>query len=270
MKSLRFVFVLAIFLVFGCSDPGLNSSPALPAALDAMETDNDVTVEVVRVENWGRKDDRNFYYVFRPASDNQTKAFIFYPGGDVDPRAYAPPLRAIAKAGYLCFLVKMPMNLAPFGVDRATDIINSGDYPEIDKWAIGGHSVGGTFSCSYVKSNPDKIDGLAIWASYPSDMFDLSDLDLDVVLIYGTNNPNTNDGNYPYDPDDVSEIDEKAKPYLPADTVYVEIPGGNHTQFGYYDTTPFPVQVEDGVPEISRDDQQEYIIDATLELLEGL
>ena len=270
MKPVRVLFVLMAMLLTDCSGEMTDSWPALPEALEAMDSDNgSVLVETVRVKSWG-EEDANYYYVFRPAGLVPTTAFIFYPGGAVDVRAYAPPLRAIAEAGYLCFLVKMPMDLAPFGVNRANDIIGSSDYPEITKWAIGGHSVGGTFSCAYVKNHPDNIDGLVIWASYPSSMFDLSAADLDVVLIYGTHNPNTNDGNYPDDPDDVSEIDEKAIPYLPGDTVYVEIEGGNHSQFGYYNTYPYPVQPEDGIAGISRQEQQDQIIDATLTFLDGL
>ena len=265
MDTFKVLLVLLMLTLTACDKIIPESWPAMSEAIDAIQSDDAVAVDVVVVESWGDEENSNYYYLFRPTSDNQTKAFIFYPGGHVDLRAYAPPLRAIAEKGYLCFLVKMPMDLAPLGFTRANDIIDSNEYPEIDKWTVSGHSVGGTFSCAYAKYYSDKIDGLAIWASYPSDMFDLSESDLDVLLIYGTNNPNTNNS---YDPD--NEIVDKAIPYLPPDTVFVEIEGANHTQFGYYDTFPYPVQPQDGIADITREEQQEQIIDATLDFLGGL
>ena len=35
---------------------------------------------------------------------------------------------------------------------------------------IGGHSVGGTMAAQYIKSHPDLIAGLVIWASYLADL----------------------------------------------------------------------------------------------------
>jgi len=101
MKILKFVFVLAIFFVFGCAGSGSDSWPAMQEALDAMESDNAVIVKTVRLESWGKEEDANYYYVFEPVGGTPTTAFIFYPGGAVDLRAYAPPLRAIAEAGCL-------------------------------------------------------------------------------------------------------------------------------------------------------------------------
>jgi len=228
------------------------SYPPMPEALDALESTDEVSVEKVFVWEWF-----DVYYAFAPAGETPTKGFVFYPGGLVDARSYAPSARAIAARGYLTIIVSMPFDLAPFGSGRAAKIIEH--YDTVTTWAVGGHSVGGTFACRYAKDFTDTVDGVVIWASYPSESFRLDDKDLKALLIYGTNNPNAN----------ADEIEEN-RPFLPADTVYVEIEGGNHTQFGFYDTSPEPVQRYDDIADITRQQQQEIIIEATVDFLDLL
>lgn len=43
------------------------------------------------------------------------------------------------------------MNLAVLNSDKAEKVINN--YPEIDKWVIGGHSLGGVMACKYAPEN---------------------------------------------------------------------------------------------------------------------
>jgi len=70
------------------------------------------------------------YYVFRPEkSADRKKGFIFYPGGLVDPMAYAPLMQDIARQGYLSVIVSMPADLAVLGSERAAEIIAM--YPDI-------------------------------------------------------------------------------------------------------------------------------------------
>jgi hypothetical protein len=47
----------------------------------------------------------------------------------------------------------------------------------------------------------------------------------------------------------------------------VPIEGGNHTQCGWYDTSPDPVQPEDNPADITREEQQVQIINATVAFL---
>src|SRR5512133_3813109 len=65
-----------------------------PEALFALESDAKVLVS--------QGDD---YITFMPASSEPTTAFVFYPGGRVDYRAYSVPLRKIAEQGYLVVLL---------------------------------------------------------------------------------------------------------------------------------------------------------------------
>jgi dienelactone hydrolase len=210
-----------------------NPYQPMPQALDALKSDSQVEVQT---DTW---------LVFRPRGSEPTTGFIFYPGGLVDPRAYAPAARAIATQGYLVVIVPMPFDLAFFDANRASDVVAK--YPSIKRWAIGGHSLGGVAAAMFVKSHPNAIQAIAFWASYPADS--LTDSRVTAVSIYGTN-----DG----------AVDQLvgARNLMPASTQWVVIQGGNHAQFGYYG-----IQSGDGVATISREDQQKQIIDATVGFL---
>jgi len=255
MKNLQpsgFVMLSVIVLLCLAINVQAQSFPPLPEALEALEDDDNATVFVGQLPfAWLNPD----YFVFEPAKSIPTKGFIFYPGGRVDPRAYAPPAHACAAAGYLTVIVSMPFDLAPFGWQRAQFLLQQ--YPSIKQWAIGGHSVGGSYACAFVQRYPGSVDGLILWASTPSEFFRLDHTDIKAISIYGTN-----DG-YP------EQLAEGAV-YLPPDTPFVVIEGGNHTQFGYYDTSPDPQQPHDNPADISRAQQQELIISATVGFLEGL
>jgi hypothetical protein len=233
--------------------------PPLSGALNAMEQDSAVTISEITVAEW--EESSNFYYVFEPNQEIPTVGFIIYPGAWLDPRAYAPPAHTIAEEGYFVAIVKMPDDVAALGAKRANEVIDN--HPEIEKWVIGGHSIGGSFACGYVKDFTEKIDGVVLWASWPSVNFRLDDTDLKAISIYGSN-----DGH--------PETIEEGAEHLPADAEFVKIEGGNHTQFGWYDTSPNPaeegsstnpVQEGDNPADITREEQQGIIISETLDFL---
>ena len=230
-----------------------DSFPPLPEALAALESDEDVTVSKIIVDEW--PPDSNFYYAFEPVKKDPSVGFIIYPGAFVDPAAYAPAAHAIAAKGFLTVIIKMPGDIAITATDRATTVID--DYEAIEIWTIGGHSLGGVSSCAYAKENSEKVAGVILWASFPSESFRIDDKDLSAISIYGTN-----DGLVTLD-----EIEE-SRAHLPPDTQWVSITGGNHTQFGWYDTSPDPIQPNDNPADITREEQQVQIIQATVGLLE--
>jgi pimeloyl-ACP methyl ester carboxylesterase len=143
----------------------------------------------------------------------------------------------------------MPLNLAIFAPDRAAEVITA--FPEISRWAVGGHSLGGAMSARFAYQNPEAVQGLALWAAYPASTDDLSGYSLAVTSIYGTR-------------DGLATEDKIAasRPLLPLDTTWVAIEGGNHTQFGWYGA-----QSGDNTATISREEQQRQIVAATLALL---
>ena len=217
-----------------------DSHPPMPEAFASLETDQNVQVAL---EPW---------ITFTPVEEQPNQGFIFYPGGLVEPEAYAPTAGAIAEVGYLVVITPMPLNLAVLNSGAASDVIATN--PEIANWVIGGHSLGGSMAASFAGQNPESIDGLALWASYPADSSDLSTQSISVTSIYGTL-------------DGVATPDQvlAAKPLLPADTAWVPIEGGNHAQFGWYGS-----QQGDNPATISRAEQQRQIVSATIRLLEKL
>ena len=255
--ALPIVFLLSLCLVFSSREYNVcaqmdESHPPLPEALEAMESDYRVTVETVEVAEW--EEGSNFYYAFKPKNVNPTAGFIFYPGGLVDPRAYAPPAHAIAAQGYLVVIVKMLRDLAVLSADRADRIIS--DFSEIKTWVIGGHSIGGSFACYYAFKHPDNVDGVVLWAAWPPEGYSLAGTDLKAISIYGTN-----DGH----PEDI----KAGAALLPKGTPFVEIEGGNHTQCGYYwdGVNENFVQDGDNPADIPREQQQRIMVQSTLDFL---
>ncbi len=189
------------------------------------------------------------WLVFSPVLSSNSTGLIIYPGGRVDPKSYAPVAQALAAKGYLTVISPMPLNLAVFGINEADSIIKS--YPDIKSWAIGGHSLGGTMAAQFAYNNLSLIKGLVLWAAYPAAGNDFSNTNLAVVTIHGTNDGLVSS----------FQIDDSMK-ILPNDTLRVEIPGGNHAQFGWYGNQP-----GDKEATISREIQQEQVINATIQLL---
>jgi len=109
-------------------------------------------------------------------------------------------------------------------------------------------------AAQFAKDHPSLVQGLVLWASYPDSGSDLSKSDLKVVSISATR-----DGLVT--PDKIAS----SRALLPSTTRWLVIVGGNHAQFGWYGPQP-----GDNPAEISREEQQQQVVEATLELLENL
>lgn len=160
---------------------------------------------------------------------------IFYPGGKVQYEAYAPLMEAFAQKGILCVLVHMPGNLAVFDMDAAQGIQE--EYPEIQDWYIGGHSLGGAMAASYVSKHTAEYKGLILLAAYST--ADLGSSNLKVLSVYGSMDGVMNREKY-----------RKYSTNLPAGFTESIIEGGCHAYFGSYGA-----QDGDGTPTISNDEQ---------------
>lgn len=190
------------------------------------------------------------WYVFAPEGETHV-GLIFYPGGLVEPEAYAPLLQDLSASGVLAVLVPMPLNLAVFGIERASAV--QAAFPQVKTWIIAGHSLGGAMAAEYVKRHPQAVQGIAFLASYPAEQTDLSRLPLKAISIVGTE-------------DGVDErVFEESLARLPAGTRLVFIEGGNHAQFGFYGP-----QKGDGTATLSRAAQQEQTVAALKTLIERL
>jgi hypothetical protein len=219
---------------------GLIIPMPMPEALAALKSDAQVNVTT---KPW---------LIFQPNQQIPTTGLILYPGGRVDPRAYAPQAHAIAANGYLVVIVPMPLNLAVLGAERASLVIQS--YPNIQIWVIGGHSLGGSMAALYADNHRNQVKGLVLWASYPASSNNLADSTIKVLSIYATRDGLTTQ----------DKIDASRK-LLPANTTWVQILGGNHAQFGWYGP-----QSGDNPAMISREEQQTQIVQSTLDLLNSI
>ena len=234
------ILFIPLFLALGFVVWALTGPGAMLEAQAALVSDSLIEVE------------DGEWLVFRPAEGHPTTGLIIYPGARVDPVAYAPLARAIAAEGNLAVITPMPLNLAILDPNQGLDVMDA--YPQIDNWTIAGHSLGGAMAANFADSHPQTIDGLALWAAYPAQADDLSDQELIVTSIYGTN-------------DGVTSLDDirASELLLPADTDWIAIEGGNHSQFGWYGP-----QSGDNPADISREVQQAQIVQATLEMLSSI
>ncbi len=161
---------------------------------------------------------------------------IFYPGGKVEYTAYAPLMAELAKNGVACVLIEMPYNLAVFDMNAADGIIDM--YGDIDKWYIGGHSLGGAMAATYVSKHTEDFDGLILLGAYST--ADISGSNLNVISIYGSEDRVLNREKYD---SCLSNLPKNFNEYI--------IDGGCHANFGDYGA-----QSGDGTPTISGEEQQ--------------
>lgn len=160
------------------------------------------------------------FITFTPKSTKPTRGFIFYPGAKIEPEAYAPICKYIAKEGYKVVIVKPSLNLSILSSNKAKNIIKENS--DINSWVVGGHSLGGTTAAKFATKNKTLVNGVVLLASYPkNDM--LKSLNMNVISIWGSK-----DGILNFE----SFIESKEN--LPTDTEFIEIEGGNHSQFGDY------------------------------------
>ena len=171
--------------------------------------------------------------VFDPG--NAKVGLIFYPGGKVDEAAYVPLMREISSKGVLCVLCKMPFRLAVFDTHAADEVREA--FPEIGRWYIGGHSLGGAVASIEVNAHPGAYAGMIMLASFSNE--DLSDASLRVLSIYGSEDRVLD-----------REAYEQAKIKLPDDVTERIISGGCHAGFGLYGA-----QNGDGTPTITNTEQ---------------
>lgn len=209
MKKRKWLLGVIVLAVIGGSAWYLSDSyEAMPEAYDSLYS----KVEGIRIEY-----DKQDEIVYAP--QDASVGLIFYPGGKVDFEAYAPLMEAFAREGIMSVVVHMPANLAIFDMDAAEDIRD--DYPQIEKWYIGGHSLGGAMAASYLEKCEERYEGILLLAAYST--VDYSNSDLEVLSIYGTNDGVMNREKY-----------EECQKNLPQTAQEYVIQGGNHANFGYY------------------------------------
>ncbi len=235
-RTLGLIALLLLAVVGGGIAWSFRPQPLLPEAQASLGAKPDTAFKKVGDS-----------YEWMPPSMHYSVGLVIYPGARVQPAAYGPLAQRIAAHGYLVVVASMPFNLAVLDIDAAGPIIAG--HPEVTRWAIGGHSLGGAMAAQYVASHPGAIRGLALWAAYPPG--DISASGVAATSVYGTLDAGA---------DKIASAETRK--LLPADTVFAPIAGGNHEQMGWYTAQP-----NDPPATISRDDQQGLVADATLAML---
>ncbi len=234
-KFIRLVLASVVTLFLAC---GIYLNDYYHADMDAVET---FTVE----HSVEMRSDAEGNLVFEP--ENATTGFILYPGGKVEYTAYIPLMKALASEGILGVLVEMPFHLAVLDIKAAEGIRKQ--YPQIEHWYIGGHSLGGSMAAAYLAEEADDFDGLILLGSYSAT--DLSESGLSVLSVYGSEDLVMNREKY-----------ETSKENLPEDISEVILDGGCHAYFGMYGA-----QEGDGIPRISNEEQIALTVDAISEMM---
>ena len=196
--------------------------------------------------------------VFTPTEPKGPIGLLFFHGGGVEPSAYAPLIRAVSENGFIAVIVKLRYRFAPFeshrreAISRARQIFAQTE--AVDKWVVAGHSKGGKIATELVHDDRSSVDALIlIGTSHPKD-FSLSNIAVPVKKIFASN-----------DGVATMEMIESTKRNLPEHTQWIEIVGGNHSQFGYYGH-----QLFDGHATIDRTEQQRRTLEEILAMLEFL
>lgn len=185
---------------------------------------------------------------FHPVKASQLTV-LFYPGGLVDPKAYAPLCRRIAEHGYSVIIIKMPWRMANLGYKIPLEKGLLSDTTQ--HYVLIGHSKGAAMVARFIDEYPQYImKAILLATTHPRDQ-DLSHLKIPIMKILASD-----DGIA----DEKSIMDNKH--LLPNSTQYVRIPGGNHAQFANYGR-----QFMDGNASITREQQQEIVLEYILSFL---
>lgn len=160
--------------------------------------------------------------VMTPTEGATGAGLIFIPGAKVDPYAYLYKLSGIVEeTGATVVITKPTLNLAFF--DTRPVSVFEADAPDVTRWFIGGHSLGGVRACQLAADG--EVAGLVLFGSYCAN--DLSGSGLEVLSIGGSNDRLST-------PAKIAD----ARDLLPASANVVQIEGLNHAGFGDYGLQP--------------------------------
>ncbi|MFT9367067.1 alpha/beta fold hydrolase [Paenibacillus polymyxa] len=183
------------------------------------QPDETAAAALAEIADTVKVNEREHWLSFEPAKRSGS-GVILYPGALVKPESYAPLARRLAEKGHHVIIGKMPLNLALISPDLANEVLKA--YPE-EAFVIGGHSLGGVMAARYAAAHSDQIKGVFFLASYPDNKGNLKDKNLPVISLLGSD-------------DGVIQMKnvQSGRTYLPANTLYFTVEGGNHAQFGSY------------------------------------
>lgn len=183
----------------------------------------------------------------------KSAGIVFLCGSGVAAEAYVPLLRPLAEEGYPVVIERLPWRFAPLeshkrqacvqawqDLQQPSAKLNHAEKTEHCSWIVSGHSLGAALACRVVKQAPGEVAAVVLIGTTHPKRDNLSNLQIPVTKIYATQ-----DGVAP------EKRIRQFESFLPAQTRWVKIEGGNHSQFAHYGP-----QLMDGWATISREDQQ--------------
>ncbi len=232
-RALLLTAAMVLALILGC---GIYVGDYYRAEETVMDVPASVTVEVADVRT-----------EFKPEAP--VAGLIFYPGGKVEYTAYRPLMAELAKRGIFCVLLEMPLNLAVLDRNAAEGIPE--EFPDVERWYLAGHSLGGSMAASFAAENAGTYEGLILLAAYSTE--DLTQTGLKVCSLYGDRDGVLNREKY-----------RQYRPNLPQDTLELVLEGGNHAGFGSYGH-----QEGDGTSTLEAGVQLQWTADTIVEFIEN-
>ena len=102
-----------------------------------------------------------------PAGGAGEHGLVFFAGAKVEPEAYAATFRETAAQGRTVVIVQSFLNLPLLETRPLSEFTDLA--PEVDAWAVGGHSMGGVQACRVADAEPEAVHALVLFASYCAD-----------------------------------------------------------------------------------------------------
>lgn len=158
--------------------------------------------------------------LFKAQGKKHQTTIVFCPGGLVAPKSYAPWIKRVSQAGYDVYLAYFPLNLAVLSSNKAQKISHN---QKLKQFVLGGHSLGGAMASRYATNHSQQIKGIFFLASYPDQKGSLRKLNIPALSITAGHDKVLNWKKYRHN-----------KIYLPRQTSFVTLDGGNHSGFGSY------------------------------------
>lgn len=152
------------------------------------------------------------------AAPETSTGLVFVPGARVEAHAYMFQLSGVVEQHGVTVLITEPtLNLAFFDTRTLEQFTTAA--PEVDRWFVGGHSLGGVRACLMTPGSD--AAGLVLVGSYCA--ADVSGSGLEVLSVGGQN-----------DLLSTPAIIERNAALLPDDARFVTVEGANHASFGDY------------------------------------
>ncbi len=193
--------------------------------------------------------------LLQPRAPGAPSGLVFICGSGVAAEAYVPMLRPVADAGFPVVIIKLPLRFAPLdsNKDEALQRVRRAiaAHGEVQRWVVSGHSLGGALAARLAHDAPGLPAALVLVGTTHPKQQDISGLRFPVTKVYASN-------------DGVARMADvmRNKPLLLPQTRWIEIKGGNHSQFGHYGH-----QLLDGDATVSREAQQAIVTQALLDAL---